>query len=344
MNVKNVKYIDILKGLGIMLVVIAHSKAPFTNFINLFHMPLFFFISGYLYKRSSEEKLVSFIKKKVKSLYLPFVKYSLIFLALHNILFKLNIYSENVSYGGNIVQPYSAKEFIKSFISIITFGSTEQLGGALWFFTSLFTVTIFFFILRIIFNKFSSNLNRYIFAVIIALCFIIGYYTNFPRNLSTSLVAILVYYLGYIYRGFEDIIKIHWLGAGISFIILLLASNYGSISMVKNSYTNPLFFIVCSVLGIYMMLYISKFIDRNINNNLFAYVGQNTVIIMALHFLAFKFISFLIVIIYSEPYYMIAKFPVIYPSWWIAYSIIGIVIPLLINFLINQIKIKIKNL
>lgn len=35
--------IDILKGLGIILMVAGHSGFPFTRFIYLFHMAIFFY-------------------------------------------------------------------------------------------------------------------------------------------------------------------------------------------------------------------------------------------------------------------------------------------------------------
>ena len=44
--------IDALKGLGILLMIIGHSNLPFNlrGLIFVFHMPLFFIVSGYLYK------------------------------------------------------------------------------------------------------------------------------------------------------------------------------------------------------------------------------------------------------------------------------------------------------
>lgn len=43
-------WIDFAKGIGIILVVWAHTRGFFTNYIEQFHMPLFFFVSGYLYQ------------------------------------------------------------------------------------------------------------------------------------------------------------------------------------------------------------------------------------------------------------------------------------------------------
>lgn len=44
-------YIDIAKGIGIILVILGHSgvNSEIKDFIYGFHMPLFFVISGYLY-------------------------------------------------------------------------------------------------------------------------------------------------------------------------------------------------------------------------------------------------------------------------------------------------------
>ena len=49
MEPKRLTYLDIAQGFGIIFVVWSHAKGPFTHAINLFHMPLFLLISGYLY-------------------------------------------------------------------------------------------------------------------------------------------------------------------------------------------------------------------------------------------------------------------------------------------------------
>lgn len=45
-------YIDLLRTIGIVLMVLAHIPLSnsFVHFVHGFHMPLFFVISGYLYR------------------------------------------------------------------------------------------------------------------------------------------------------------------------------------------------------------------------------------------------------------------------------------------------------
>ena len=80
-------YVTIVKAIGIILMVIGHSGCPqmLSKFIYLFHMPLFFFCSGIFLKAISDrETAFAFIKRRVVGLYVPFVKWSILFLFLHN--------------------------------------------------------------------------------------------------------------------------------------------------------------------------------------------------------------------------------------------------------------------
>lgn len=58
--------ISIAKALGIITVVIGHSTAP-TNicmFISSFHMPLFFYLSGYFFKEENTKSYRNYLIKK----------------------------------------------------------------------------------------------------------------------------------------------------------------------------------------------------------------------------------------------------------------------------------------
>ena len=51
---KRLEWIDLAKGIGIILMVIGHMPSipsAVHNWIFSFHMPLFFFLSGYMFKK-----------------------------------------------------------------------------------------------------------------------------------------------------------------------------------------------------------------------------------------------------------------------------------------------------
>ncbi len=65
---------DFAKGLAILLMILDHILAK-GAFITSFHMPLFFFISGYFLK---EEPLATTFHKKVKGILVPYLKFGLL--------------------------------------------------------------------------------------------------------------------------------------------------------------------------------------------------------------------------------------------------------------------------
>jgi fucose 4-O-acetylase-like acetyltransferase len=71
-------WIDTLKGIAISLVVLGHAMntGPFRNWIYLFHIPLFFLLSGYLHKPVSN--LGVYARRKAKHLLLPYVCFTIV--------------------------------------------------------------------------------------------------------------------------------------------------------------------------------------------------------------------------------------------------------------------------
>lgn len=98
----------IMKGIAIVSVVIGHciSVDYVEDFVNQYHLAVFFFVAGYFFKEKYLENWRLYIVKKFKSLYFPFVQLCLIFLLLHNVFYKIHLYesyltiSEIMSGGG----------------------------------------------------------------------------------------------------------------------------------------------------------------------------------------------------------------------------------------------------
>lgn len=141
--------ISIIKGLAIILMVVGHAEAPelITNFIYTFHMPVFFICAGYFFSRKYVSDPWSFISKRFRGLYLPFLKWSIVFLVLHNLFFEIGLLNEDYgNWTGGVTHPYSFSTAMRRLALIVTSmsGYDEFLAGAFWFFRGLLVASIFF--------------------------------------------------------------------------------------------------------------------------------------------------------------------------------------------------------
>lgn len=91
-----------VKAIGIILMVLGHlvpSDMVLRKAIFTFHMPLFFLMSGYCFKEKYLDDAKQFIVRKIKGIYVPFVAFSLVFLALHNVFCHWHLYEPTWLYG-----------------------------------------------------------------------------------------------------------------------------------------------------------------------------------------------------------------------------------------------------
>ena len=100
--------VSFAKGIGITFFS-AYGYAV----IYMFHMPLFFFLSGYCFRESHLGDFRNFAKKRISRIYVPFVKYCLIFLLLHNVFYYLNIYNGTFGFEGEVSQSYGVADYAK---------------------------------------------------------------------------------------------------------------------------------------------------------------------------------------------------------------------------------------
>lgn len=73
-------WVDVAKGLGIILVVIAHvwTRGPVRDLIYAFHMPLFFLLSGYM---SRPRPMADFAKRQLWAMVVPYIAFLLLLAA-----------------------------------------------------------------------------------------------------------------------------------------------------------------------------------------------------------------------------------------------------------------------
>ena len=151
MEKQRIEWLDFLKGIGIILVIVGHSfrdKMLMDSFIAdfiysiiyVFHMPLFFFLSGITLNTDIEFKI--FLKKRVKGLLIPLISFSVFQIVVCEWLY------------GCVIAKNQSVAFVKDrIIGILVQGDGENIAYAseLWFLSCLFIAEIlYYFIHRLI--------------------------------------------------------------------------------------------------------------------------------------------------------------------------------------------------
>lgn len=359
-NVRRNMNIDSLKGIGIVLMVMVHAGGPFSHFINLFHMPLFFICSGYLWnyeKINSQNGLARYIVGKIHTLWKPFVLLNGGLVLLHNFLLEIGLYTsdpqifEIASIDTNKVQlSLSLKEILTAFIKTVFFAHTSQLGAPTWFLRTLFIVVIVYALISIV-DRHINNHNIVQFIAIILFAVIATILSVrkivLPVGVNTFFSSYLLYGIGvYLRKGYFQKLFLqeerginHILVAIVCALILIIANQFGTVAMASGMITNAVFFMIVSVAG-YVLVYTISIVIPIRLKRAFVYIGQHSIMILLLHLLAFKLISWLYVVIANKPMIYLAVFPSIrnVDCLWVLYTISGIAIPLLFQWIFRKIS------
>lgn len=182
---QRIKWIDVARALGIFAIYVGHipitdTGATAVPFVWTFHVPLFFFISGCTEALSQESNLLRYVLKKIKSILIPWLCFSLLALAVH------------------VIKNGCAISEVNYYLNVIQYGNIRNrfLAGALWFLTCLFVVQILFFII----SKLKLRWLILVASVAICICSDIFYGPTMPSkpfNFDSALYFQIYYALGY---------------------------------------------------------------------------------------------------------------------------------------------------
>lgn len=278
--------IDIAKGLGISLVVIGHLNDFFdTNipgahsFIYLFHVPLFFFLSGLFFKEN--EGFCEYFKKKFFRLYIPYLLANIFFFAVEMIRAKLL---------GNAYDGYlSWRDLYNAVFGL--WPVVSMLSGPTWFILILFRVFIIYILLQLLFKG-----NKYLMLSVCVLAGIIGALSTIGNyRISQTLAALPFFSLGHVCTaGFVDNQKVFSPFKCVIFglasaIALYFISCHQNTNIAMNVYGSiPLYF-TGAFIGIMMVLWISKLLERwTVASKSLSFVGKFTLPILIWHIFVIK--------------------------------------------------------
>ncbi|WP_368072679.1 acyltransferase family protein [Lysinibacillus fusiformis] len=351
------RYWDIVKGLGIMTVVLGHSGLPnpmILFIINYFHLAIFFFVPGFLYSDKHSTDPLTYTGRKLKDIWWPTMKYVIVFILLHNVFLKLNIYSTVIDQPMIYAkQAYSGNEHLtKIFEAFLNSMYSVEMAGAMWFIFPLLVTMVTFCVIRytsqlLLLTGIKKEIYSLIFAAVLGG---IGAYLTLNSlklawRADIAFLVMPVVYVGFLAKLYWNKVPLKWYLAIISVVILYVSYRRGlEISYAAGIIGNSsLLYYFVTFAGIYLVLYAAKLINNvKYLSKMFAYLGEKSFHIMALHFLAFKVINYIDVKLNHKETYMIAQFPSSNWDWWYLYLVAGLVIPIVGVYTYGKLEERIK--
>lgn len=267
MNYKHtrIEWIDIAKGIAIFLMVCGHTGIPqnISRFIWSFHMPLFFIISGFLFDSEKYFDIRTLIRKRIKTLVIPYITFSIIaFIGLY----PLDLAGFEELYKG-------------------------WKGYALWFIPVLFMTEILFNRIYVGLNKIEIK-NNYVLETTVLICSAIGYILSlcdihYFFKFEVIFFSIFFYGTGFVFKQFLLNIGLKqkwWILSLISQIIIV--QFIPPIDMAANQYGWYLPNLLIALWGTINIILVAKHMlsweSSNIIKRLLIWAGKNTLIIMGL--------------------------------------------------------------
>ena len=350
---KRDKTIDVLKGIGIILMVVGHSRCPqpLYDFIYTFHMPLFFIASGYFFNCKSITTKQQFFIKKIKGIYKPFVICSLAFLLLHNLFFHIGIINDVYGNDTFVSHPYSIKKIIQIALNIIFRMDQYEpfLLGAYWFMRALFISSLFLCYGTWFMNKKIKSVDKSIL-VLSVLCLLAGgllkykhiYIPYVAQGGYREMVGVFFLGAGYMLRKYISILQNNNIAFFISVIVLTTLYYIHPASLeLKSTFIDWTIIPFSGISGTYIVYCISKKVSEKCN--ILAYLGQKSIWILSLHLLAFKISGLIEIHIYNLPKEIIGCHPVVTPTndwFFMVHALFGITIPIMFAYIYSTINKK----
>lgn len=338
--------LDAMRGIGILLMVVGHSGFGGSDFIYLFHMALFFMLSGYFFHMSGEVRALGrFCLRRVQTLWLPFVLANTAFTVCNNLFLRLNILTGDPRIlelpGNQVTQPVTLRDIVGRTAHWCVFDGGTQLGGALWFVQALFQISLLYalveFALRRLFPKADTLLPQGLLSGVLLWageqCGRTGWNV---WGLGIVCSGYCLFFLGALLRRLGQPKRPAAVRAGLAaaaFVVLLALLPFGSVGLAGNQYPNWLFLLVASAAGwvlVYQCAWLAAALLPPLADALAA-LGRATMPVVILHFLSFKLVSWLGLQFLGGEDYLLAAFPTLFRggAWWLAYTAAGLALPLL---------------
>ncbi|MDB5992029.1 MAG: gumF [Herbaspirillum sp.] len=286
-------FIDNAKAIGIVLIVCGHSKglpAYLSHFIFSFHVPLFFFISGFLVKSGKlEASIGNNVKKILRTLGVPYIQFFLLawiyWLATRHIGSKALLFADQ-SWYSPVTGLFTGLE------------SDLYVDPPLWFFPSLILTAIVYQAARK-WMTLAASTGLFVMAGFILLLLWKDVPYRLPLGLDNMWIALSFYALGQCFRernSFSDVLTGGLQRRGKLVVLLCIALPLLGYAVLLNGRTDlsnmvfgiwPAFYLPSALLGIAAIFSVSLLLPPSKIGN---WLSANTLTIFPAHFLCLSLV------------------------------------------------------
>ena len=259
---ERVDWVDFLKFIGILVVILGHINFPLNGFIYTWHMPLFFMISGFFIKFETSFKV--FVVKNFKRLMIPYFIFSIAGLFME-ILKRYLLHRETLDY---------VHEIKGIFIDMDFAGLCNTYAFVLWFLPALFFSRIFLYFIK---NKIPSLPLQ---SLVVVILFMVSFYVDLPFGLDNALNSLIFVYVGNIIfeKRLPNILVL------LSFTVLVAIYLFGfnlNLDMASKVYSNKFLNVIWTVSFVYGLIFCIK--NIRLNSKFIKIWGSNTMLLFILH-------------------------------------------------------------
>ena len=286
---KRIAWIDNARAIAIFFIVLGHINVSgqFCTYLNSFHVPLFFFISGLTF--SAKDKPLDFLKKKVKRILVPYLIFSSISIFIYLVFGKA---AANKLEGTDYM--LSLRQCIYGMLYGARGNGFMSWNRPLWFLPCLFSLLVIAYLIRRFIFRNSDNIVFTVASLII--CFLmfrkmlyVNYFPVLPFGLTQAASASPFFILGILTRQVTDScgekikLKIGW---RIALCAVLIAAgafvnsrNTTFVGFSYNQFGNLWIYTLSAVLSVFgWCLFSGLFRSKAVE-----YVGNNTMTILVMH-------------------------------------------------------------
>jgi acyltransferase len=300
------RWIDTLKGFGIILVVFAHHSLPLAlnTYIYSFHMPLFFFISGFLFNFGKyAESFDNFVKGRFRSLVVSYFSFALLTYLFYFLMDK--VFQPEVTN----IDFFEVNALTGIYSILCAPGDLVSYNPPLWFLPCLFVTELLFYVFAKKYYGKSKKLAFWLTAVgVVGYLYYLNIPVRLPWNAEVALTAVVFYGAGNLFKKYAesevgsgsgvvskgDLISRKKLSPaekiflGVFLLLSLLYLRYlmkfptaGKMNMNGLEYGNFFLYYLLAFLGIFTFVYLFKKIGTS---RILEYYGRNSLIVLGFHF------------------------------------------------------------